>query len=140
MILNGTTYQYRDFTFADKLANYLENEGFLNSTNYFPQTGRYLQAQLYLYTYPVKHIRQWYRANWEYWVSPRAREYGLERIKATQAANIIYKTLLALIPLLSFVLWKLVACICCRTAKKSTPKDEPIQMSSLDDVKRKKTQ
>ena len=83
VILNGTTYQYRDFTFADKLANYLENEGFRNSSNVFPQTGRYFQAQLYLYTYPVKHIRQWYRANWEYWVNPRVHKYGLHKIKAT---------------------------------------------------------
>jgi thioredoxin-like negative regulator of GroEL len=35
LIKEGKVYQYRDFTYADKLAKYINEEGYHNSTNKF---------------------------------------------------------------------------------------------------------
>ena len=66
VIKNGVAYWYRDFPAEAHLYNYIENEGYYNSTTKFKQPGRFFQPQLYLYSYIRKWIKQQYRSKVEF--------------------------------------------------------------------------
>ena len=54
LIMNHTAYNYRDWTYAGNLRDYIEEGKYVNSSLSFTQPGRFLQVQLYLYSYPIK--------------------------------------------------------------------------------------
>ena len=64
-IKDGIAYWYRDFAYENVLRNYIDNEGYHKSTTKFKQPGRFFVPQLYLYSYPRKFIRFFYRQHVE---------------------------------------------------------------------------
>jgi len=61
LIKNGVAYHYRLWPYAGDLHEYIEKEGYYNSTVSFKQPARFLQIQLYLYSYPIHFLFSVYR-------------------------------------------------------------------------------
>ena len=66
LIKDGMAYWYRDFPYENILKSYIDEGKFVNSTTSFEQPRRFIPLQLYVYTYPRKEIRKFYRARVEY--------------------------------------------------------------------------
>ena len=132
LIKDGIAYHYRDFQYSENIQKYIKEEGYLKSTYSFKQPGRIFVPQLYLYTYPVKELRRWYRSNLEMKVNQFIREHKLEiTIKPLRGAEIIYKILLGFVLLILYTVVRLIA----SCFKEKKPKEEAVMSSSMDDVR-----
>jgi len=86
-----------------------------------------------LYSYPVKHMRLFYRRYMEMHVNREILKYDFSKtwsIKATWAAQIIYKVCLVLLMLILFVVMRLCMWCCCGAKKQYKEKQTAAQEAS----------
>ena len=100
-IKDGTAYWYRDFPYESHLGHYIDTEHQGNSTTSFAQPRRFYPPQLYLYAYPRKDIRNYYRQHLEWelrvWLDYLFPNSGNLMPKLANVVDAIYWTLVWLI-------------------------------------------
>ena len=130
LIKNGMAYHYRLWAYAGDLHDYIEKEGYYNSTLSFKQPARFLQIQLYLYAYPVRFLFSVYRYYFQEPIDTFYIEQKWEKkIKPKQGAIYLYRICFTSILVL---IWLTLKCI-----NRKKPRDVFPTSESAQDVMKK---
>ena len=115
LVKNGTAYWYRDFPYEKNMKEYIENEGYYKSTTSFAQPRRFYQIQLYLYTYPRKEFRVYYRKKLEFdfrqWLANNYPKVVFPNVEVV--TNYVYWTAVWLIFAFQVITFLIIKRCCC---------------------------